>query len=46
MYVQQNIFDAEEGREAVDAMLESGWYCAPDVYAKVVRKLGSLGTLS
>lgn len=32
---------AEEGREAIDAMIERGWYVAPDLYAKIVRKLES-----
>lgn len=26
-------------RRSIDAMLEAGWYCAPDVYAKLLRKL-------
>ena len=33
----------EEGRDAVDAMINHGWYVAPDVYAKIVGKLESLG---
>ena len=31
----------EEGREAIDAMIDRGWYVAPDLYAKIVRKLES-----
>jgi hypothetical protein len=26
----------------IDAMIDEGWYCAPDVYAKIVQKLDSL----
>jgi hypothetical protein len=26
----------------IDAMVDEGWYCAPDVYAKIVQKLDSL----
>ena len=31
----------EEGREAIDAMIDCGWYVAPDVYTKIVQKLES-----
>ncbi|OYR85713.1 DUF3368 domain-containing protein [Halorubrum distributum] len=30
-----------EGRDAVDAVIDHGWYVAPDLYAKIVRKLES-----
>lgn len=40
--VRDGIIDASEGRETVDTMLEAGWYCAPDAYATILRKLGSL----
>ncbi|WP_340097952.1 DUF3368 domain-containing protein [Salinibaculum salinum] len=32
----------EEARTAIDAMIDEGWYCAPDVYAKIVQKIESL----
>jgi predicted nucleic acid-binding protein len=32
-----------EGRDAIDAMIDHGWYVAPDVYTKIVEKLDSLG---
>lgn len=32
-----------EGRDAIDAMIDHGWYVAPDVYTKTVEKLDSLG---
>nr|WP_241658484.1 DUF3368 domain-containing protein [Halorubrum sp. BOL3-1] len=31
----------EAGREAIDTMVDAGWYVAPDVYAAIVRKLES-----
>lgn len=34
-------FSPEAGREAIDAMIESGWYVAPDLYTRIVRKLES-----
>ena len=30
-----------EGREAIDAMIDRGWYVAPDVYTRIVGKLES-----
>ena len=32
----------DEARSVIDAMVDEGWYCAPDVYAKIVRKLDSM----
>ena len=29
------------GRETIDAMIDHGWYVAPDLYAKLMRKLES-----
>jgi predicted nucleic acid-binding protein len=39
--VKRRELSAEAGREAIDAMIDSGWYVAPDLYAKIVRKLES-----
>jgi predicted nucleic acid-binding protein len=36
------IVTVDGARTAIDAMIDAGWYCAPDVYAKIVRKLDSL----
>jgi predicted nucleic acid-binding protein len=30
-----------KARETIDLMIENGWYCAPDLYTKLVRKLES-----
>jgi predicted nucleic acid-binding protein len=30
-----------EGRDAIDAMIDHGWYVAPDVYTRIVGKLES-----
>lgn len=32
-----------EGREAIDTMVESGWYVAPELYGKILAKLESFG---
>jgi len=39
--VKREKLSAEEGRTAIDAMIDRGWYVAPDLYAKIVRKLES-----
>jgi predicted nucleic acid-binding protein len=39
--VKRGELSPEEGREAIDAMIDRGWYVAPDLYAKIVRKLES-----
>ncbi|GAB3688165.1 hypothetical protein GCM10028857_22020 [Salinarchaeum chitinilyticum] len=35
--------DAEEARTIVDDMVDAGWYCAPDLYAKLLEKIEELG---
>lgn len=32
----------DDARTVIDAMIDEGWYCAPDVYTKIVQKLDSL----
>ncbi|WP_066413892.1 DUF3368 domain-containing protein [Halorubrum aethiopicum] len=39
--VKRGDLSAEEGRETIDAMIERGWYIAPDLYTKIVRRLES-----
>ncbi|UTF55575.1 DUF3368 domain-containing protein [Natronosalvus rutilus] len=38
---KQGHITVSEGRETIDSMIEEGWYCAPDLYTKLVRKLES-----
>ena len=33
---------AEEARETVEAILDAGWHCSPNLYAKILRKLEEL----
>jgi predicted nucleic acid-binding protein len=40
--LQEGVVDATVARETVDAMMDAGWYCAPDLYAKVTRKIDDL----
>ncbi|GAB3040232.1 DUF3368 domain-containing protein [Natronobiforma cellulositropha] len=39
---KQGKIETAAARETVDAMVDAGWYCAPDLYAKIVRTLESL----
>jgi predicted nucleic acid-binding protein len=32
----------DDARTIIDAMIDEGWYCAPNIYAKIVQKLESL----
>lgn len=40
-FAQSGAISADEARRVIDAMIDAGWYCAPDVYTKIVRKLDS-----
>ena len=39
--VRDGALSTAEGRDAIDAMIDRGWYVAPDVYTKIVEKLES-----
>ncbi|RAW44542.1 DUF3368 domain-containing protein [Halorubrum sp. 48-1-W] len=39
--VKGGALSTAEGRDAIDAMIDHGWYVAPDVYTKLVGKLES-----
>ncbi|RLM56383.1 DUF3368 domain-containing protein [Halorubrum sp. Atlit-26R] len=39
--VKDGALSTAEGRDAVDAMIDHGWYVAPDVYTRIVGKLES-----
>lgn len=41
--LRDDVIDAEEDRTIVDDMVDVGWYCAPDLYAKIVRRIEDLG---
>lgn len=42
LLVKQKTIAPEEARDTIDAMLDAGWYCAPALYAKIIRKLETL----
>jgi len=33
--------DVDEARDVIDEMIDAGWYCAPDLYSKIVQRLES-----
>jgi len=37
--VKRGAMAPEQGRETIDAMVDAGWYVAPDLYTKLVKKL-------
>ncbi|RLM76578.1 DUF3368 domain-containing protein [Halorubrum sp. Atlit-26R] len=39
--VKRGKLSAEAGREAIDSMIDRGWYVAPDLYAAILWKLES-----
>jgi predicted nucleic acid-binding protein len=39
--VKRGRLSPEAGRETIDAMIDHGWYVAPDLYARIVRTLAS-----
>lgn len=41
--VEADAIGAEEARETIDAMIDAGWYCAPDLYANLRRRIDNLG---
>ncbi|WP_313692505.1 DUF3368 domain-containing protein [Halorarum halobium] len=39
---KRGVLAPEEARATIDGMIEEGWYCAPDLYAKLLGKLDSI----
>lgn len=40
--LEDDAIGTEEARETIDAMIDAGWYCAPDLYAKLRRRIDEL----
>ena len=36
---KQGTIDGDDARTVIDSMVDEGWYCAPDVYRKVLQKI-------
>lgn len=39
---KEGAISVDDARSVIDRMIDEGWYCAPDVYTKIVQKLESL----
>lgn len=39
---QSGLIDAVTARTAIDALLDAGWYCAPDLYANIRDKVDEI----
>jgi len=39
---KQGAISGDDARTIIDAMIDEGWYCAPDVYTKIVRQIEAL----
>lgn len=42
--VERGALGREDARDSIDAMLDAGWHCSPNLYAKIVRKLDELAS--
>lgn len=40
---KRELIDAEGALETIDELLAVGWYCAPDLYARIQRKIEAIG---
>jgi predicted nucleic acid-binding protein len=40
--LEEGMLDADDARDTIDRMLDVGWYCAPDLYAKIRRTIDDL----
>lgn len=40
--LRDGVVDGDEARETIDELLDAGWYCSPNLYAKIRRKIETL----
>lgn len=41
--LQTGVLTADEAQATIDAMLDAGWYCAPNLYARVRQRIDDIG---
>lgn len=41
--LDDGVIDADEARDTIHAMLNAGWYLAPDLYARIRERIEELG---
>jgi hypothetical protein len=44
LFAKEGVISLKKTGKTIDAMLEAGWYCTPEVYAEIVQKLGLLNS--
>lgn len=37
--VERDVLAPDEAREIIDGMVEAGWYCSPELYTRIVRRI-------
>ncbi|RBI63864.1 DUF3368 domain-containing protein [halophilic archaeon] len=42
LLVKRDVITKREARTTIDAMMDQGWYCAPNLYAQIIAKLDTL----
>lgn len=42
--VKEDAIDPDEARDIVDEMINEGWYCSTDLYARILKRLDEFGT--
>ena len=40
--IKEGVITKREAREIIDGIIEKGWFCSTDLYAKILRKLGEV----
>lgn len=40
--VKRGAYSTEEAKEVIDDLVDSGWYCSTDLYARILRKIEAL----
>ena len=41
-FTNQGAISGDDARTIIDAMIDEGWYCAPDVYVTIVQRIESI----
>lgn len=41
-WTKQGAIDGDDARTIIDAMIDEGWYCVPDIYTKIVQKIEAI----
>ena len=42
LLLRDGVISADAARATIDELVDAGWYCAPDLYAKILRRIETL----